>query len=50
MTLTYRGPYSGLYTYGKEYEVLKETPLLWQIKDDTGVVTNVSKRNNLFWS
>lgn len=46
--IIYRGPSGILYSH-KEYEVLSETDNGWMIKDDQGVVTNVSKKINMYW-
>ena len=62
--LLYKGPSNGLYTHGRWYRVIppedlqveQRTPITdisehygWFIVDDTGIVTNVSKRNNILW-
>ena len=49
MNLLYKGPTNGLYTHGRWYRVTQDTPHGWFIVDDMGVVTNVSKRNNMLW-
>ena len=47
--LLYKGPSNGLYTHGRWYLVTQDTPHGWFIVDDMGIVTNVSKRNNILW-
>lgn len=47
--IIYNGPVCALFRQGKTYPIYRETDFGWIIRDEMEMMTNVLKRNNLYW-